>query len=265
MYRGRHFIREQIFICGDYMDASVYPVFQALGKRRSKCKPTSEIQAKLNQRNAEKKVTRLIHNNFCGEDIAVHLTYEIEPEDIEQAKKDLTNYLRRIKRARKKLGLSELKYIATTEYGARSGRVHHHVIMTGGMDRDMVETLWGKGYANTKRLQFKEDGVTGLAHYIVKDRNFYRRWNGSKNLVQPEPIIRDGNLNADEVKELEEAIEDGRAWEVLERLYPDYKLSDANVMRNNINQGTYISYEMKRVCLWGDKSKTRYVPERQER
>ena len=259
MYRGRFFIREQIFICGDYMDASVYPVFQAPGKRRSKCKPTSSIQAKLNQRNAEKKITRLIHNNFTENDIAVHLTYEDEPESIEQAKRDLTNYLRRVKRMRNKLGLSELKYISTTEYGARSGRIHHHVIMSGGMDRDTVEVLWGKGYANTKRLQFKEDGVTGLAHYIVKDRNFYKRWNASRNLVQPEAIIRDGNMRQDEMKELEEAIEDGCAWEVLERLYPDFKLSEANVTKNSINQGIYISYEMRRDCLWGDKAKTRHT------
>lgn len=258
MYRGRTFIREQIFICGDYMDASVYPVFQAPGKRRGKCKPTSQIQAKLNQRNAEKKVTRLIHNNFTSDDIALHLTYEEEPQDIEQAKKDLQNYLRRIKRMRSKMGLSELKYISTTEYGARSGRVHHHVIMSGGLDRDVVETLWGKGYANTKRLQFKEDGVTGLAHYIVKDRNFYKRWNGSRNLVQPEPIIRDGNIRADEVKELEEAIEEGCAYQILEKIHPDFILSDAFVLKNNINQGTYISYEMRKGCLWGDTPKGKY-------
>lgn len=65
MYRGRHFIRECIYVCGNYMDADIYPVFQPAGKRRARCKPTSAIQEKLNQRNAEKKITRLAHARGC--------------------------------------------------------------------------------------------------------------------------------------------------------------------------------------------------------
>ena len=63
MYKGKTFNREQVYVCGEYMDADIYPVFQKPGTRRKRCKPTSEIQAKLNQRNAEKKLTRLVHNN----------------------------------------------------------------------------------------------------------------------------------------------------------------------------------------------------------
>ena len=75
MYTGRTFNRESVYVCGDYMDGDIYPVFQAPGKRRSRCKPTSEIQQKLNQKNAEKKLTRLVHSNFTEDDIALHLTY----------------------------------------------------------------------------------------------------------------------------------------------------------------------------------------------
>ena len=52
MYRGRYFIRESVYVCGDYMDADIYPVFQPAGKRRARCKPTSAIQEKLNQKTA---------------------------------------------------------------------------------------------------------------------------------------------------------------------------------------------------------------------
>ena len=28
MYQGRTFIRESVYVCGNYMDADIYPVFQ---------------------------------------------------------------------------------------------------------------------------------------------------------------------------------------------------------------------------------------------
>ena len=55
MYKGRYFVRQTMYVCGDYMDADIYPVYQPAGKRRKKCRPTSKIQERLNQKNAEKK------------------------------------------------------------------------------------------------------------------------------------------------------------------------------------------------------------------
>ena len=99
MYTGRTFNRESVYVCGDYMDGDIYPVFQPPGKRRSRCKPTSEIQQKLNQKNAEKKLTRLVHSNFTEDDIALHLTYRPgeEPQTEEEAQHILSNYIRRLK------------------------------------------------------------------------------------------------------------------------------------------------------------------------
>lgn len=246
MYKGRYFIRESVYVCGDYMDADIYPVYQPAGKRRKRCKPTSEIQEKLNQKNAERKITRLAHNNFTERDIALHLTYDIQPDSPEQAQRDLYNFMRRVKRKRKKLGLPELKYLSCTEVGKRNGRVHHHVIMSGGMDRDILEELWGKGFANSKRLQFKEDGITGLAHYIVKDRMFFKRWNQSRNLVMPEPFVKDGAVTLADMEEMQEATESKAEWMYFEERYPDFILTEATFTRNNINRGGYIHFEMRR-------------------
>lgn len=247
MYRGRYFIRQTVYVCGDYMDADIYPVFQPAGKRRKKCKPTSKIQEKLNQKNAEKRITRLVHKNFTKNDIALHLTYTTPPDSPEQAQRDLYNYIRRVKRARKKLGLPPLKYVSCTENGKRSGRVHHHLIISGGMDRDLLEELWGKGYANSKRLQFGPDGVTGLAHYIVKDREFYKRWNCSKNLEQPVAQVIDRGITMDQVKEMEESIEKHQEHVYFENMFQDYLLTDADFMRNGVNRGSYIHIEMRRA------------------
>lgn len=246
MYKGRYFIRESIYVCGDYMDADIYPVFQPAGKRRKRCRPTSEIQKKLNQKNAKKKITRLAHANFTKDDIALHLTYDIEPKDVLEARKDLYNFIRRVKRQRKKAGLTDLKYLSCTEAGKQSGRVHHHLILSGGLDRDTLEKLWGKGYANSKRLQFREDGITGLARYMAKDRQFYRRWNQSKNLTIPRPIVRDGAMSREEVKEFVEVIEKNCAYGVLEDKYPFWELIDIYHEKNRVNHEDYISFEMRR-------------------
>ena len=220
MYQGRTFIRESVYVCGNYMDADIYPVFQKPGRRRSRCNPTSEIQKRLNQKNAEKRLTRLVHTNFTEDDIALHLTYRPgeEPETKEGAQRDLQNYIRRLKRRYTKLG-KEFKYISCTEYGKKTNRIHHHLIISGGLDRDEIEKLWGRGYANSIRLQFGPDGVTGLAHYIAKDKLFFRHWNQSRNLVQPEPAQYDGKITLDEVGNLVDAIEEKYAWVQLEQRY----------------------------------------------
>jgi len=247
MYKGKTFNREQVYVCGEYMDADIYPVFQKPGARRKRCKPTSEIQAKLNQKNAERKLTRLVHNNFTSDDIALHLTYRNgeEPESEEDAQRNLGNFIKRLKRRYKKVGL-ELKYISCTEYGKRGGRVHHHLIITGGYDRDEIEKLWGKGYANSKRLQFEEDGITGLAHYIAKDKHFYKRWNQSRNLDIPEPAQFDGQISMADVEEMTEAIETKNAYRYCEERYPDFELIEASYVKNSINRGTYIHFEMRK-------------------
>lgn len=247
MYKGRTFNREQVYVCGEYMDADIYPVFQKPGARRKRCRPTSEIQTKLNQRNAEKKLTRLVHNNFTENDIALHLTYRNgeEPVDEADAMRVLGNFIKRLKRRYKKAG-KELKYISCTEYGKKTGRVHHHLIINGGYDRDEIEKLWGKGYANSKRLQFEEDGVTGLARYIAKDKHFFKRWNQSRNLVIPEPAQYDGQLSMDDIAEIKEAIESKNAYQYFEERYPDFELVEAVYTQNNINRGIYIHFEMRR-------------------
>ena len=205
------------------------------------------IQKKLNQRNAAKRLTRIVHMNFTSCDLALHLTYDREhmPESAEDALRIVQNYLRALKRRYRKLGL-ELKYILSTEYGGRSGRVHHHLIVNAGLDRDAMEALWGRGYANSKRLQFSDEGVSGLTHYITKGDASYKRWSGSRNLIQPEAATSDGKLTMDETEELAEAVEDGLAYDWFEERYPEFELVSCECIRNSMNRGAYIHFEMRR-------------------
>ena len=246
-YRGRTFVRERVHVCGAYLDTEIYPVWQPAGKRRAKCRPSREIQEKINQRNAERKLTRLVHANFTEQDLALGLGYDEShlPADLTEARGRLQKFLRTLRREYKRRGL-ELRYITTTEQGKKSGRLHHHLILNGGMDRDEIERLWGQGYANTKRLQFGKTGVTGLACYMVKTQLNYRRYNCSRNLYRPEPAEHDGRLDRADQEQLADMIDRGTVYAEMERIYPDYECVEAEAERNEINGGIYIRIFMRR-------------------
>ena len=233
--------REKRYYCGEYLDVYIFPVFET-GRRASgrgkKRKPTSSAQKKLNQRHREQKLARLLRANFTPDDLELDLTYIVQPESDEEAARFLRNYIRRIQRLRKKRGLPPLKYIAVTEHGKKSGRYHHHITISGGIDRDELERLWGLGYANSRRLQFTENGLAGLAHYITKSPVGSKAWNASKNLVDPEPKTRDGKITARQAGEL---LRDTTNNAEYERLYPGYFLSEAKAFHNEVNGGLYVT------------------------
>lgn len=236
--------REVKYRCGEFMDVEFFPVYKKSRGRRGKANPSSEGQKVLNQKRSQRRLTRLIHANFTGNDYALHLTYNDEsmPESEEDAKKNVQNFLRRVKRFYKKLGL-ELKYISVTEKGKKSERLHHHLIISGGADRNEVELLWKMGRANTKRLQFDDNGVAGLSHYISKQALFYRRWNGSKNLVDPDIKSNDyryTRTTAHNVCRYEDI-------ELIGKLYPGYVLSGIEYCESEIGGEFYGFLRLRRL------------------
>ena len=117
--------REKRYYCGEYLDVYIFPTYRQSNGRRSRSKPTTAAQKKLNQRHREEKLVRLLHANFTPDDLEIHLTYTVQPESEEEAARNARNYIRRIQRMRKKAGLPPLKYIVVTERGGKTGRYHH--------------------------------------------------------------------------------------------------------------------------------------------
>lgn len=211
-------------------------------------KPTSAEQRAVNDRNAKKAFARKANTNFGPEDIMVTLTYA-GPVTLEQARRDVQNYLRRIKRALKG---KELKYMYVIESNVdeetgESGpaRVHHHIIMSG-MDRDEAERLWPYGYANARRLQLDENGISGLAHYMLKDPRGRKRWCCSKNLLEPTITTADKKISKRQVETIatETQIE-GKA--IFEKFYPGYRLTSVEVKRSDFAAGVYIYAKMTKI------------------
>jgi hypothetical protein len=129
------------------------------------------------------------------------------PPTLAAAEQNLKNYLRRVAYRRSREGLPPLKYIAipvcTFKKDGTPARMHHHIIMNGGLNRDAIEDLWRKrrskgqkrgskiGYANADRLQPEENGLAALCEYLAKQTGGKKRWVPSQNLDKPEKEIKD--------------------------------------------------------------------------
>ncbi len=236
--------REKRFYCGDYLEVDIYPVFEYQRGRSKKRKPTSETQKKLNQRNAERKLIRLLNTNFTKRDIRFDLTYSDEnyPDTPQDAQRELQNFLRRVKRYRKRHEMPDLKYVAVTEIGKRTARVHHHIVMSGGIDINTLADIWGRGYTTAKPLQFNEHGIVGIAKYLIKDPILGKRWCASRNLEQPKESQRDGRITQRKVREFHDSGSDNR--EEIEQLYEGYSLADVHPLYNDVNGGYYLTVRM---------------------
>lgn len=233
--------REKKFYCGDYLEVDIFPVFRKQRGRGKKAKPTSEVQKKLNQRNAERKLIRTLNTNFTNRDIRFDLTYDNEhyPSSPEEAQKQCRNFLRRVAYYRKKNNMPELKYVFVTEIGKKDGRLHHHIVMNGGIDVADLSDIWGRGYTTVKPLKFNEQGIVGIAVYLIKEPILGKRWCASKNLKKPKTSDRDGRLPKYKIKEWYNSGADNR--NEIEKAYEDYNLADIKPYHNEINGGYYIT------------------------
>lgn len=245
--------REKRIYSGNILEVEIYPVSirEVKQPRREKTKLSTPKQRNLNDKNARKHLSRLINANFTDKDLAVHLTYRDEelPDSEEEARRDVTNFIRRLRYHRRKNNLTaEFKYIAVIEYkeseDGKKVRMHHHIIMTGDMDRDMVEEIWGKGWVNTKRLQADEYGYEALANYISKDPKGKKRWTGSRNLKQPVVKVSDYKYTKRKVEEISRCPEDR---ETFETLYPEYIFNNCKVSVNEYTAGIYLYIKMRKL------------------
>lgn len=153
-------IRETKFYCKDFLEIYLYPVTEQsqvrTKSRGKKYRESSETQKLLNAKYAERKLVRLLHANFTDKDLAIGLDYadDTRPKTPEEAQRNFQNFLRRVKRLYKKAGAGEVKYISVIEFGEKSGNVHHHIVMSGGVDRDEIEKAWGLGRATQSDCSF---------------------------------------------------------------------------------------------------------------
>lgn len=244
--RGRVAYREQKFECGEFLEVNIYPVFQSpvRGRRRAKRKPTREVQQALNRLNAAKEVNRVICANFTNQDYYITLTFKGDPPDLERAKKDVANFLKKLERMMRRKGLGKPKWIKTIEVGAKSGRIHVHMVISGGLLPVDYQRLWGKGYVDCKPLMFGADGVMGLSRYFIKqsrnvpgDEHKAKSWSCSRNCIRPEPKTNDYRYSRKRAAEITRERENSR---LIEKLYPGYFCSSCEAFYNDESGHYYL-------------------------
>lgn len=251
---------------GDRLEAEIYPIF---GKsmeqtmKRARINITPERQKQLNMRRSKRQLLLMLEANFrVEEDIHVTLTYQDQPT-LERAQMDLRNFFDRIRRLREKRGLAELKYIYAIGHD-KDQQIHAHVVMNGGIDRDELEKNWKKGnsraafrrgVANTYRLQEYGTGLQGMAAYLYKqnekakdngERDGLRMWSGSRNLRKPKVRTSDTKMTNRRVRMLAMDFQ-AVAAEVMEKVYPDYRLETGKVYLSDVVDGVYIRCVMRRT------------------
>lgn len=237
-------IREKKIYCGkNYLEVDIYPYAKTQEesrkrKRAKKKKESAPKQKNLNDKNARRYLTRLSNANFTEEDLHVTCTYTDKtlPDSIEEAEQTIGNYLRRVAYHRKKNGLDPLKYILVTEYTVnketdKPKRMHHHIIMNGGISRDDVEDLWrvkrkGEriGRINADRLQPDENGLAALANYLSKEPHRKKRWSSSRNLEKPiQAPPNDHKYSKRQVEKIAKGMVDD---DYFKKKYPGWRITD---------------------------------------
>ena len=239
------------------LEAEVYPIFGRSMEetaKRVKLNLTRERQQQLNTKRSKRHLVLLMENNFCYEkDIHVTLTYAGREPTMDRCRKDVRNWLNRVKRQREKRGLDKVKYIYAIGHD-RDQRIHVHCVMNGGIGRDELERMWGKGYANTIRLQAQGGGLQGMANYLYRQNEKARdngeragchMWCASRNLKKPKEHVSDTKLSNRKVKRA--ALNFGAAGkEIMEKTYPGYRIENWQVLFSDVVDGVYIRCVMRK-------------------
>ena len=257
---GRMGYRRRTTVSGPRIDAEVFPVFgrhQRGELRRAKSQITREAQQRANDERSRRHLIQLVEANFTEKDVSITLSYDGAAPEPGRVDKDVRNFIARVKRQRERMGLGEMKYIYSIggdempAAGYSGKRPHIHMIMTGGIDRDTLEMIWGKGFANADRLQPRDSGLGGIAVYFTKQKQDRpekpgaRKWRGSRNLKQPIRRSRDAKMPNARVRRIAYDFRN-KAKEVMERLYPGYVFQECQVRYSDVTDGVYIRCVLRR-------------------
>ena len=241
--------RTKTIKAGPRLEAEVYPIFgreTAQKAREAKKNITPEKMQRLNYERSIRHLIQLADANFTAEDISLTLTYRNAPK-YEQCRKDMRNFMNKIKRRRAAMGLPEMKYIYTIEGNddGRRERIHVHMLMSGGLNRDEIEKIWEKGYANADRLRPDENGLEAISRYITKQQKNRRKWCQSRNLVQPKTRTSDTKVSNGKVKKIAFDFRN-EAKKVMEKIYPGYTFVKCQVKYSEFIDGVYIRCVMRK-------------------
>lgn len=273
------FIREKKVRFGEnFLDVDLYEMDDGqftLNKKAKRKHVTPPHIIAANDRHSRNNLRQLIVHNFGEGDLYITNTYAGKPPPLEEAQRQCANFFTRLKRLYSRYGI-EFRGIYVTEGGrpkedGTHTRVHHHIVITGGVPREEIEKCWQgrqskdaetrRGFCNTAVI-YTEDGDRGcerIAEYMAKSRTKgqgkgLHRWNGTRNLKRPTETIIDNKFSkrrTEEVLDLvraQQAVRQEKTEQlrrILEARY-DRELADVITTVNPVTGRVYISARFKR-------------------
>lgn len=271
---------------GEMLEVKAFPIIKIDAGARRECarRRSSPAQQELNHRNSWRKKMALLETNFGAGDIILHPTYayrrvdmgfenradlrrELEangcPMDDDEARRKIRRLLERLKRRVKKKGgdVEKFRYlyeIETTcepreeEIDPLPPHYHAHMVISscGVLTIEDVNELWGYGYTHAQRVDMRYDGFKGFAKYITKKAQKKRRgrslrWAHSKNLKKPVEKRSNRKISRRRAALIARDVRaNGR--EILERIYPDYRLEEVEVKYSDFVAGAYIYARLRK-------------------
>ena len=255
----KNFIREKRIYCGkEWLEVDIVPVTNMPEAGKGKTKESSQAQKNLNDKRSKRRFIQIANANFGEDDLHISATYNEEhlPMTLKEAEKNVHNYLDRVKRRMKRVTGQDLKYMLVTEYTPdeededKAVRIHHHIIINGGLSRDDLELMWSTtrinwnkandreyrknidyiGFVNCDRLQPNENGIEGLVNYINKRKKGCKKWSTSMNLEKPKEKKNDHKYSFRKLRELAKTPEDKEVWR---KQYPGYEPTKIDFQYND--------------------------------
>lgn len=285
---------------GDCLYINCYPLIgtEAQRRQREKLEDLKDgreraVQAKYARYNNARRVRAfdmLVEANIFPGDLHVALTYEydntltmdygrLEYRSREEARRDVRNWLERVKRLLKKQGcdLRQLRWILVTvtrkstgdDLEVRSPKHHHHILLHGVPEqlRNEIERLWRFGFANADRVQRGDKSLGALSNYVARQEGSAngehgrgeRSFSASRNIIRPEVRTSDVRISRRRVAQIAADVR-ANAPEVFGKIYPEYRLvEDPKIMISDFVAGAYIWAKLIR------KDRTRGVDDRRRK
>lgn len=229
--------------------------------RAKKYKPSREVQQKLNDTNARRKMVLKVHASFGTGDIWYTGGWPNRnmPKSFDEARKIVADkFIRPINAARRKQGKDNLRYVyvieetaGDPEKGEPEKKYHVHMVLSGDNDRDWLESMWPGGeYPQARRIRSKDIGaIVGLSEYIQKCPMGRRRWGCSKGLklYSRKPSESYSKFSAPCIRRIAVLLQGGediKVKDIMEKTYPDYAydLAHPAEVRKNEEFGGYYLY-----------------------
>lgn len=279
--RGLDGVRTLTWRAGNLLEVACFPITKLSGevRREAKRRHTTAAMAKINARNTERHIMRLIEENFPEGTVvtgtyaypangdyamcdlkALAADYEDRrlPWEMERVRMDVRNWLSKLRRRVKKVGGDpgrDFKWLVRIEEGKEPpvpglpAKFHFHAVVDGpGLDGETVKMLWEEkhGRAHVDPLRLEDDGAARLARYFSKQKSGGRWWSHSRNLKIIRPTVSDRKVSRRRLALLAADVR-RNAPEIFGKLYPGYRLAEEpTVSYSDFVSGAYIYARMRR-------------------